>query len=113
MWERIFEMHGEGHEFFDTRRRGAEWMSEWFSKPYNDFLRMPEQNYQNGSDKTYTYFQRVFFSKPLIEDVQQLRASLLYAFPEQEIRNNAGISDSDQNDFYWPTISPTIPATLQ
>lgn len=110
MWERIFEMHGEGHEFFDTRRRGAEWMSEWFSKPYNDFLRMPEQNYRGNN---YTYFERVFWSKPLIEDVQQLRASLLFPFPELEIRNNGGIDESDQNDFYWPSISPTIPATLQ
>ena len=112
MWERIFELHGEGSgtEIFDVRRRGAEWMSEWFSKPYNDFLRMPEQNY---SGNKYTYFDRTFWSRPLIEDVQQLRASLLYAFPEMEFRNNGGIDESDQNDFFWATVSPTIPATLQ
>ena len=113
MWERLFEMHGEGHEFFDTRRRGAEWMVEWFSKPYNKFLAMPEQHYNNGSTAGYNYFDRTFWGKPLIEDVQQIRASLLYAFPEMEFRNNGGISESDQNDFYWPTVSPTIPATLE
>lgn len=112
MWERIFEMHGEGHEFFDTRRRGAEWMVEWFSKPYNDFLRQPEQHYNNGSTVGYNYFDRTFWSRPLIEDVQQIRASLLFPFPEMEFRDNKGISESDQNDFYWTTVSPTIPATL-
>ena len=112
MWERIFEMHGEGHEFFDTRRRGAEWMVEWFSKPYNDFLRQPEQHYNNGSTVGYNYFDRTFWSRPLIEDVQQIRASLLFPFPEMEFRDNKGISESDQNDFYWVTVSPTIPATL-
>ena len=84
-------------------------MSEWFSKPYNDFLSMPEQQYLT----TNGYFAVTFFGKPLIEDVQQLRASLLYAFPEMEFRNNGGIDESDQNDFYWSTVSPTIPATLQ
>lgn len=113
MWERIFEMHGEGHEFFDTRRRGAEWMARWFSEPYNDFLRQPEQNYQNGSTVGYDYFNRTFFGKPLIEDVEQLRASLLFPFPDMEFRDNKGISESDQNDFYWATVSPTIPATLE
>ena len=115
MWERLFELHGEGSgtEIFDVRRRGAAWMSEWFSKPYNDFLRMPEQNFNNGTTVGYNYFDRTFWGKPLIEDVQQLRASLLYAFPEMEFRNNGGIDASDQNDFYWPTVSPTIPATLQ
>lgn len=111
MWERLFELHGEGSgtEIYDVRRRGAEWMSEWFSKPYNDFLSMPEQQYPT----TNSYFAITFFGKPLIEDVQQLRASLLYAFPEMEFRNNGGIDESDQNDFYWSTVSPTIPATLQ
>lgn len=113
MWERLFEMHGEGHEFFDTRRRGAEWMSRWFSKPYNEFLRQPEQHYNNGSTVGYNYFDRTFWSRPLIEDVQQLRASLLYPFPEMEFRDNKGISESDQNDFYWEAITETIPATLE
>ena len=114
MWERLFEMHGEGHEFFDTRRRGAEWMVEWFSKPYNKFLAMPEQHYNNGTTVGYNYFDRTFWSRPLIEDPEQIRASLLFAFPEMEFRNNGGISAEDQNDFYWYTSSaPTHPATLE
>jgi hypothetical protein len=74
---------------------------------------MPEQHYNNGSTVGYNYFDRAFWGKPLIEDVQQIRASLLYAFPEMEFRNNGGISESDQNDFYWSTATPTIPATLE
>ena len=112
MWERLFEMHGEGHEFFDPRRRGAEWMVRWFSKPYNEFMKQPEQHYNNGTTVGYNYFDRTFYARPLIEDVQQIRASLLFAFPEKEFRNNGGISESDQNDFYWYTVTPTIPATL-
>ena len=36
----------------------------------------------------------------LPEDVQELRKSILLAFPETEFRNNPAISFDDQNDFY-------------
>ena len=92
MWERVFEMHGEGHEFFDTHRRGAKFMSEWLSKPINAFLKEPEQ--KDGEFKT------LFYSHYLPEDVQELRKSVLLAFPEVEFRNNPAIGFEDQNDFY-------------
>ena len=102
---------GKDTIYFDIRR-GAEWMVRWFSKPYNEFMKQPEQHYNNGTTVGYNYFDRTFYARPLIEDVQQIRASLLFAFPEKEFRNNGGISESDQNDFYWYTVTPTIPATL-
>ena len=75
---------------------------------------MPEQHYNNGTTVGYNYFDRTFWSRPLIEDPEQIRASLLFAFPEMEFRNNGGISAEDQNDFYWYTSSaPTHPATLE
>lgn len=100
MWERLFEMHGECHETFDTHRRGAKWMSEWLSKPLNDFLDMPEQQYGTS----YTYFSRTYHGVYLPEDPQTLRKSVLFAFPEHEFRNNAGIDYEDQNDFYWTSL---------
>lgn len=92
MWERVFELHGEGQEFYDTHRRGAKWMSEWVTKPINAFLKEPEQA---GSE-----FSTLFYSHYLPEDVQELRKSILLAFPETEFRNNPAISFEDQNDFY-------------
>lgn len=91
MWERVFELHGEGHDFFDTHRRGAKFMSEWLTKPLNAFLKEPEQV---GELKT------LFYSHYLPEDVQELRKSVLLAFPEAEFRNNPAIGFEDQNDFY-------------
>jgi hypothetical protein len=92
MWERVFELHGEGQEFFDTHRRGAKWMSEWLTKPINAFLKEPEQA---GSE-----FKTLYYSHYLPEDVDELRKAVLLAFPEVEFRNNPAIGFDDQNDFY-------------
>ena len=91
MWERVFELHGEGQEFFDTHRRGAKWMAEWLTNPINTFLKMPEQVGE---------FKTLFYSHYLPEDVDQLRKGVLLAFPEVEFRNNPAIGYEDQNDFY-------------
>lgn len=101
MWERVFEMHGEIHEIFDTHRRGGKWMSEWLSKPLNAYLKMPEQLYPS-QDKSY--FFRTYHERFLPEDPQTLRKSVLFAFPEHEFRNNAAIDYEDQNDFYWSSL---------
>ncbi len=100
MWERVFEMHGENHETFDTHRRGAKWMSEWLSKPLNAFLDMPEQQYGTS----YTYFKRTYHGVYLPTDYDKLRKSVLFAFPEHEFRNNGAIDSEDQNDFYWSSL---------
>ena len=104
MWERIFELHGECHEFFDTHRRGSKWMSEWLCKPLNEYLKQPEQNIGATSTPTRTWFNMVFNGRYLPEDPQTLRKSLLLAFPEKEFRNNAAISEADQNDFFWSSL---------
>ena len=104
MWERVFEMHGELHEIFDTHRRGAKFMSEWLCKPINEWLKMPEQTYDNSGKVAYNYFTRSFQGIYLPEDYQKLRKSVLLAFPEHEMRNNAAISFDDQNDFYWTSL---------
>lgn len=91
MWERVFELHGEGQEFFDTHRRGALWMSEWLTKPINEFLKEPEQASE---------FKTLYYGHYLPEDVNELRKAVLLAFPEVEFRNNPAIDFDDQNDFY-------------
>ena len=103
MWERVFELHGEMHEIFDTHRRGAKFMSDWLCKPVNEYLKMPEQVW-NNSGKNKSYFETAFQGYYLPEDYQQLRKSVLYAFPEHEFRNNAAIDYEDQNDFYWSSM---------
>lgn len=104
MWERVFEMHGEMHEMFDVRRRGAKFMSDWLCKPVNEYLKMPEQTYDNNGKVAYNYFTRAFQGYYLPEDYQQLRKSVLYAFPEHEFLNNGAIDYEDQNDFYWSSM---------
>ena len=104
MWERVFEMHGEVHEIFDTHRRGGKFMSEWLCKPINEWLKMPEQVYDNSGKVAYTYFSRSFQGHYLPEDPEKLRKSVLFAFPEHEFRNNAAIDFEDQNDFYWSSL---------
>lgn len=97
MWERVFEMHGEGHEFFDTHRRGAKFMSDWLTKPINAFLKEPEQSGTSSGSE----FAHLFFSHYLPENYQELRKSILLAFPDVEFRNNSAISSDQQNDFYF------------
>lgn len=104
MWERVFEMHGEVHEIFDTHRRGGKFMSEWLCKPINEWLKMPEQVYDNSGKVAYTYFSRSFQGHYLPEDPEKLRKSVLFAFPEHEFLNNSAIDFEDQNDFYWSSL---------
>ena len=104
MWERVFELHGEGHEFFDTHRRGAKFMSEWLTKPLNAFLKEPEQNYGKSYDEAGVVkngeLANLFYGHFLPENVQELRKSILLAFPEVAFRNNSAITSSEQNGFY-------------
>lgn len=101
MWERVFELHGEGHEFFDTHRRGAKFMSEWLTKPLNAYLKEPEQKTARS-----TLFNNHF----LPENIQELRKSILLAFPEVEFRNNSEIGADEQNDFYFDYLPETFTA---
>ena len=104
MWERVFELTGECHEFYDTHRRGAKWMSEWLCKPLNEFLDQPEQNFYNASTPERNWFNMIFNSRKLETDYQKLRKGILLAFPEEEIRDNAAIGDENQNDFFYTSL---------
>ena len=96
MWERVCELCGEGHEWFDTHRRGAKWLKDNIAVPANKFYsdNVYQHTYWNyvfegAAERGYTY----------CEDETELRKSLLAALPEAEIRINSAIDN--QNDFYW------------
>lgn len=100
-WERVFELYSEGHEFWDTHRMGANWLSKNIAQPIVDFLLLPEQQL-DGSTNTNSYCIRHYGSNtpPQLTDPTSLRGSLLIEFPQQEVVNNHGITtDNAANDF--------------
>lgn len=91
-WEKVFEQDYEFHSFFETRKRGANWYVKNFVKPYNDFMKSPanirfhDSGFNKGLDRE--------------EDIETVRAGLLLAFPDQELRYNTALGYRAQNDFY-------------
>ena len=104
-WERIFELYGEGHEYWDTHRMGATWLAENIAKPIVDFLLLPEQQYDNinmsdPNDRNYCLRHYGSNTPPYRTAPADLRGSLLLEFPQEEIVSNHGISQEDAiNDF--------------
>lgn len=92
MWERVFEMGGEGHEWFDTHRRGAKWLLTNICEPMHRFLLAKEQS---GYRKLYWYDK----GYELCRTVENVRYGLLAEYPEYEIRYNQSLSTDDQNWF--------------
>lgn len=90
MWERVFELHGEGFEFYDTHRRGARFMSKFIAEPMCEFLNKPEQ--------VGGLFKTIFQSTLPETDPLSLRKSVLLAYPVTEIERNP---KATQNDFIW------------
>ena len=96
MWERTVELAAEGHEWFDTHRRGATWLRDNIAVPANAFymdnedMRTYRVTYYIGCDSRGYIFPT---------DVQDLRKSLLCAYPERELRLNT--APNYQNDYYW------------
>jgi len=104
MWERVFEMNGENHEFFDTHRRGARWMAQWLTIPLNKFNALPEQNFKRYSS-SLTFFEQHYGKYVFEERVDKLRKAVILAYPDKDIRNNTALTASDVNDFYYENLS--------
>lgn len=99
MWERFYELGGEGHEWYDTHRRGAKWLRDQIAVPENKFL---QDEAQGGKEGVTGYWMRLYDNGHLYPtEISDLRKSLLMAFPEYEITCNTALTDKDQNDFYW------------
>lgn len=90
MWETVFELHGEGNEFYMTHRRGARFMSEFITTPLCEFLALPEQS--GGLFKT------IFRSLYPETDPQLLKRSVLLAYPATELERNIL---AKQNEYIW------------
>lgn len=103
MWERVFELHGENHEFFDSHRRGGKWMAEWITKPLNKFNAEPEQNFKVKEDSK-TFMEMHYFGYKFEEDPQRLRKAVLMPYPDKDLRNNTALTEADQNDFFYATL---------
>ena len=97
-WERIFEFYGEGHEWNEVHRHGATWIADNIAAPKNEFLDRKENKQLRTKGSDHSSFEEGFY---YITDPQELRRSLLAAFPNSEFLYNSGISYDDQNDFYF------------
>ena len=101
-WERMYEMCGEGHEYFDTHRHGAKWMARVLAVPMNAFLQQPEQG-PNVSTGAKGHFNYNYVGTLYPTSQSDLRKSLMCAFPTttEALYNTAIDPVADQNDYYW------------
>ncbi len=88
MYERFFELLGEETEYFDMRRRGPEFMLEYW-KAHNAH----PTNCTNPSSTKYK--EDYFVCTP-----EMAKRAMLLPFPTLEINSNNAISDADQNPGY-------------
>lgn len=103
IWEREFELCGEGHEFFDTHRHGATFLLQHVSIPLNEFLMLPEQqDYLDSGGKKVNGVHTYYYKGRLYPDnASDLRKSMICSFPRLEIQYNKELSENDKNDFSW------------
>lgn len=91
-WERAFEMTGEEHEWFDTHRMGAKWLTDHIAKPKNVFLSQEEQialrDYNYGKGFRYD------------EDWTLVRKGLICAYPKDELVLNTAL-DANKHDPHY------------
>lgn len=102
-WERVFELHGEQHDWFDMRRRGAQWTIDNLCRPMNRFLMEPEQGAGIGKedDGSVGYWNTLYHRHLYGESVEEVLKGLLCAFPDDEIQNNSAINYDDQNPYIY------------
>lgn len=105
-WERVFEMCGEEHEYFDSHRMGAKWFAEHVTIFHNEFLFKPEQDdYNNLLGHRSQYFGNATHGEGNIFPVTQeeVRKGLICAFPNDELVYNTELTLDDQNpsEIFW------------
>lgn len=101
-WERVYELVGESHEWYDTHRFGARWIVENISKPKNAFLNLKEQcgdadgNYiRAASGLSYKAIYYGTADKIYPEDWNEVRKGLLCEIPDSEVMYNPLIVPND------------------
>jgi len=90
-WERMFELCGEGHEFFDTHRFGSNWIAEELAIPINEFHALKVNQGLFGKH----YAPGINY----LEDPDMLRRSLVCPIPQSEVILNSALTG--KKDFNW------------
>ena len=88
MYERFFELLGEETEYFDMRRRGPEFLLEYWKAHNAHPANCPEPS-------STKYKEDYFICTP-----EMARRAMLLPFPTLEINSNNAITDADQNPGY-------------
>lgn len=96
-WERVFELYGEGHEWNDVHRHGANWIVKNISIPKNAFFDRPENANLRSKGSDHASYDAGFYYST---EPNEIRKGLLAAFPNNEFLYNKGISYDDQNEFF-------------
>ena len=88
MYERFFELLGEETEYFDMRRRGPEFLLEYWKAHNAHPANCPEPS-------STKYKEDYFICTP-----EMAQRAMLLPFPTLEINSNNAITDADQNPGY-------------
>lgn len=95
-YERLFELAGEPDMFFDTRRRGTEYLNKVLSIYNNDSVSYAFAT--NTAVSGNNFKDRLLNGGNLSGDF--LKKSLLLPIPQSELNTNTGITPADQNFGY-------------
>lgn len=101
-WERLYELTGEGHEWFDERRKGTAFFARNVIAPLNTFLAYYENCNNNSTlppNHPNTYRGRMYGNRTFPTTSEELRYRMLCGFPVGEIDRNEAISHNDQNRY--------------
>lgn len=88
MYERFYEFIGEEQDYFDQRRRGAQFLLDYWTAN--------NAHPANAKNPSKEKFNDAFFTCTM----ETAQKALLLPFPTLEINSNNSISDEDQNPGY-------------
>ena len=77
----------------------------------NEFNAQPEQASYSYSKDASKVFMKLHYGDANFkfeEDVQKLRAAVILAYPDKDIRNNTSLTEADVNDFYYSTFNDIV-----
>lgn len=94
-FERMFELAGEGQNFFDARRRGTEYLKKVVQ--VNNRHTLTQEHVKRMNELGITDGWR---NRTLPEDENTLKKALLFPIPFNEIKSNDMITEKDQNFGY-------------
>lgn len=96
VWDKLFELCGEGHAYYEVRRLGARWFNDNILKARDVFF---DTMGEEGESYMSVYFGRSDFRYDFEGDMTKVRGALLCEFPKEELTANSAMSTADKNDF--------------